>query len=279
MSVKSLLSRGEASFDFYPYNPSNAAGYFFVVVYAIITSTQLVLLVRYRTWFCVPLFLGCLAETGGYYGRAWAHNNRRFSDPYLLQLFLIIGASPLISASIYMALPRLSRTLTQGKRRMRWMSKIYILLDVICLVLQIMGTVMQAYGSGKTKQNSTRYIAGGLIFQLLAFLIYMIMVATLHRRLRHEPPSMFYQHDSPRWWSCFYALYAASFLISIRSLVRVVEFLQGSQSSIASHEAYLYLFDAAPMFLAVTFFAVWHPARVIRFDHKQKHNDIDQPLS
>lgn len=50
-----------------------------------------------------------------------------------------------------------------------------------------------------------------------------------------------------------------SFLILIRSILRAVEFIQGYDGEIASHEWYLYIFDGLPMFLLVLIFIVAFP--------------------
>ena len=92
--------------------------------------------------------LQSVAQAGRYYDRAMAHDHVRNGDAYvrssprrpgwlafeavalrgeaniikLMQLFLIFGGTPLMSASIYMSLPRLARCLTSGERRMHWVS-------------------------------------------------------------------------------------------------------------------------------------------------------------
>ncbi|RMY78150.1 hypothetical protein D0863_00880 [Hortaea werneckii] len=190
-----------------------------------------------------------MSETGGYYARQWAHNSIRLSDPYLMQLFLLIGAVPLISAAVYMTLPRFNTSRSAPS----WISKIYILIDIACLALQIMGTVTLAYGEGRKQQeNAVYYIAGGLIIQLLAFLFFVFMAVRVEKGLKAEGVGVLY----------FWALYGVSALIILRNAIRVIEFLQGTDGTIASKEAYLYVFDAVPMFLVVLILAVLHPGRL-----------------
>lgn len=62
MAHDTLIPRGEAPFDFYPYNPNDAAGWTFVVLFAIGTAAHLTLVVLYRSWFFVPFVLGCLGK-------------------------------------------------------------------------------------------------------------------------------------------------------------------------------------------------------------------------
>jgi len=193
---------------------------------------------------------------------------RQLTASQLLQLFLILIATPLFSATIYKTLSRLSRSLTAGKRRMRWTSALYIILDIACLVLQVIGTVMEAYGSGSDKKNSSKYVACGLILQLLAFLLFMLLAWRLQRRVSADPTFVSAHPRAPRWRRRFAMLYVASMLVLVRNLVRVVEFVQGGDGEILQHETYLYVFDARPMFLLVVVVAVLHPGRVVRFARK-----------
>lgn len=57
-----LTSRGLASFDLYPYNPSAVAAYAFLVLFAIPVVIHLVYMLFLRAWFAIPLILGCIGE-------------------------------------------------------------------------------------------------------------------------------------------------------------------------------------------------------------------------
>jgi hypothetical protein len=56
-------AQGEADFDFYIYNPSNVAGYIFVILFAIGTVIHLGYIWRYRSWFFIPFTLGCAGKS------------------------------------------------------------------------------------------------------------------------------------------------------------------------------------------------------------------------
>ena len=48
-----------------------------------------------------------------------------------------------------------------------------------------------------------------------------------------------------------YTLYIVSALIMIRSLFRAIEYIQGQDGYLLQTEAFLYVFDALPMFIVV----------------------------
>lgn len=58
-------------------------------------------------------------------------------------------------------------------------------------------------------------------------------------------------------------LYVVSALIVARSLVRIVEFTEGFQGYLISHEAFLYIFDAALMFSVMVAVGVIHPGEIL----------------
>lgn len=58
-------------------------------------------------------------------------------------------------------------------------------------------------------------------------------------------------------------LYGTSILIMVRSIFRVVEYLQGFDGFLLRHEAYLYVFDATLMFLVLVLLNLVHPSEVV----------------
>ena len=58
-------------------------------------------------------------------------------------------------------------------------------------------------------------------------------------------------------------LYATSGLILVRSIFRVVEYLQGHDGYLVKSEAWMYVFDALLMFAAAALFNVVHPSQAV----------------
>lgn len=57
-------------------------------------------------------------------------------------------------------------------------------------------------------------------------------------------------------------LYAASGLILVRSLFRVVEYVQGNNGYLLRNEVFLYVFDAVLMAACMLVFLFYHPSRI-----------------
>lgn len=58
-------------------------------------------------------------------------------------------------------------------------------------------------------------------------------------------------------------LYVASGLIFVRSLFRLIEYIEGNDGVLLSSEVYLYIFDALLMLGVVAITAVLHPAKYV----------------
>ena len=272
---------------FYHYRPNKPAGYIFVALFAIATLLHLVYLFRLRAWYFIPLILGGIgnaplslrslyigpfadglraAEVFGYYGRAWSNDDPNELGPWILQNFLILSAAPLIAATIYMTLGRLVTALDAEEHSIispRWLAKIYVLIDVVCLGTQIAGTVLPASGDATVIETSRKLILGGLIAQLVA-LSFFVFMTWFSRRGISRSKHMEMMDGSLNWEGHFRALEAVVAFIILRSLVRTVEYAQGEDGYVLSHEVFIYLFDALLMCSVLVVYLVLHPSRLIR---------------
>jgi hypothetical protein len=182
-----------------------------------------------------------------------------------------------------MTLSRLVKALDAAHHslvRISWVSKIYILIDIACLVLQVMGTVTQAYGGAEKQDTAINLVVGGLAFQLVAFVFFMILAWVVHYRLAREGTDVSLRADV-YWKRNFWVLYAASLLVLVRNLVRIVEYKQGAGGAIVGSEVYLYVFDAVPMGVVVLLYVVFYPGRMIKMTRRgmKGHGDgLEMPL-
>jgi hypothetical protein len=105
-------------------------------------------------------------------------------------------------------------------------------------------------------------ITGGLIIQILFFGVFILVAGIFHMRIARQPTSRSQTLSVP-WQRHLVVLYAASALIMVRSIFRVAQYLMGVDSFLLGNELYLYVFDAALMFVAMVLFNYWHPSAVI----------------
>ena len=100
---------------------------------------------------------------------------------------------------------------------------------------------------------------GGLAIQLVFFLLFIIAGAVFHARVRKSPTVKCGRYP---WEKHMTSLYLVSVLIFVRCLIRLIEYAQGYSGYIISHEVYLFIFDAVPMFLAMVVMNWIHPSEV-----------------
>lgn len=105
-------------------------------------------------------------------------------------------------------------------------------------------------------------IIAGLIVQIIVFGLFVITAAIFHSRIRGQPTGKC--HTTP-WKKHMISLYLVSILIFVRSIVRVVEYVQGHDGFIMVHEVFLYIFDALVMWIAMCVMNWIHPSEVAAY--------------
>jgi hypothetical protein len=118
-----------------------------------------------------------------------------------------------------------------------------------------------ASGTISAMHTGENIIIGGLVVQILFFGCFMITSFLFHTRMRRVPTSRVLAHQPP-WERHLFVLYAASALILVRSVFRLVEYAQGNDGYLISHEVFLYLFDSLLMWATMVLFAWSHPSGI-----------------
>ncbi|GIK00110.1 hypothetical protein Aspvir_004127 [Aspergillus viridinutans] len=253
--------------EFYPYTPSNTAGYAFMAIFGIATVMHIILMFPYHAAYFIPLILGGICETFGYYGRAWSHQDRTAIGPWALQQMLILCAPPFIAASIYMVLGRIIRAFDaehHSSIRTKWLTTIFVLNDVICFLTQIAGAGVQITGDPHVMAIGKKAVLAGLVFALVVFGVFVWVAGAFHRRLDAEPTAVVRECPRLGWKRYMWAIYISCGMLMLRNLVRTIQFASEKGSPLNSEEAYIYVFDAALMASSIGVLVVWHPGRLVR---------------
>lgn len=104
-------------------------------------------------------------------------------------------------------------------------------------------------------------IIGGLFVQIVFFGFFAISAVIFQIRLSKRPTARSIEL-SALWHKHMIALYVASVLILVRSVVRVVEYLQGYDGYLMRTEAFIYVFDALLMFVTMLVLQYAHPSEI-----------------
>lgn len=175
----------------------------------------------------------------------------------MIQAILILVAPALYAASIYMILGRIIRAVQAEHASpipVKWLTKIFVTGDVVAFTLQAGGGGIQSGGSLDMYELGEKIIIAGLFAQIFVFSVFIFTSFTVHWRIHKAPP----RTAVIPWRRHLLALYATSFVILVRSIFRVIEYLQGNAGYLISHEIFLYIFDAVLMAAVMLIFVIWY---------------------
>jgi hypothetical protein len=178
-----------------------------------------------------------------------------------MQSILILVAPALFAATIYMTLGRLIRAV-HGEAlslvRVTWLTKIFVIGDILSFFIQGGGGGIMAGGDGSKIKLGENIILGGLFFQIIIFGLFLVAAVVFHMRMRtrlHNDPSV-------KWEKMLLVLYAVSLIIMTRNIVRVVEYIGERQGFLLAHEWPIYVFDAALTASTMGTFLVSYPTMI-----------------
>lgn len=189
-----------------------------------------------------------------------------------MQTLCILVAPALIAASIYMVLGRLVlvvRAEHYTPIRPTWMTKIFVLGDLISFIVQVMGAGMLTnnFSRGKT------IILVGLVAQLIFFGLFVGIAVLIWRRMSRTPTTaalhMDSRHRSGRfnwfrgWEGVMRIIFMTSALVFVRSVFRFVEFTGSEDSPLQKSEAYIYVCDSTLMLGVLAVLAIFHPSEYV----------------
>jgi hypothetical protein len=119
--------------------------------------------------------------------------------------------------------------------------------------------------AARNNQSAVKYgngiIIAGLFLQLAFFAFFVVVAVIFHRRMSRSPTARSQQPEI-RWEHYLHTLYLVSTLIVVRSIFRVIEYIQGNTGYLLTHEVFLYIFDAVPMFFVMVWIHWRHPGEI-----------------
>jgi hypothetical protein len=186
---------------------------------------------------------------------------------------LLLVAPPLLAATVYMSYGRITAALKNEHKPRRdgrgccarccfslcctcSATRGFVLADIIALFTQLIGTVLPASGTEEGQRLSKIIVLIGLLVQLVALGIFLVMCGRLHWQLRRGTVQL---DPLTKWQGYFVVLEVAAVMLLVRSVVRAAEYLEGSDGFVISHEVFVYVFDGIPMLMVMVGFLLRHP--------------------
>ncbi|POY74371.1 hypothetical protein BMF94_2565 [Rhodotorula taiwanensis] len=280
------------------YHPSVGAAVLAIALYA--ASTAVLWINFFRTFrgnkFMIVLLAGMTAMMAGFVFRVLYSNDSTQVGFYLPMILCILLSPTTFLAINYMLLGRLARALDATKALLLpagLIAKLFVLSDIATFVLQAFGSGSSASGD---VGSSDKIIKIGLVVQLVSYLVFCLIFLVFGLRVPHvqrglENTPFRWRYLNPfsvrpidNWKVLFWAITFSSIgiiaswvarfqtdphshlttpiaLAQIRSVDRVLEYTQGD--ALRTHEAYFYLLDTLPLWLATTVYVFVWPPRVL----------------
>lgn len=265
------MANGFENWRPYMYTPSMAAAILFVVVFTFITAftafqfykalryPEIEKLDRSRTLIIIPFIVGGVCEIGGCIARIVSSKDEDAKNPFIVQSVLLLVAPALFAATIYMTLGRIISMLNSAQQSLvplRFLTKIFVFGDVLSFLMQGTGAGLMAAKDTKFITIGGDIIITGLFIQIGFFSVFIIVSGLFQYRVLKNPSNeaQTTRHipSTKRNWQCIMiTLFACSTLILLRCIVRAIEYIQGWDGYIISHEAFSYTLDLMLMFFTM----------------------------
>ncbi|CAG7915536.1 unnamed protein product [Penicillium olsonii] len=247
------------------YVPSLPGAIIFLILFFVATVFHFWKIHRTKAWFFLAFAIGGIFEVIGYIGRIAAYNSTDSVIVYAIQnVFLLLGPA-LFAASIYMALGRIIRSVRAEKHslvRIKWLTKTFVMGDVVSFLVQAGASGLMATGDNATL--GSHIVVAGLVIQVIMFGLFIITSIVFEVRMRRSPTTEAFD-ERINWMSQLRTLYAVSALVLVRSIFRVVEYAAGNDAYPLTHEWMLYIFDSLLMIVAMFIWGIWHPGTLQKY--------------
>ncbi|KAK5652746.1 hypothetical protein OQA88_9599 [Cercophora sp. LCS_1] len=257
------------------YNPSFALAVLATILYSFVFfGITYLTLVKHRAWFFTCVVIGAAMEVAGYALRCYSIKSPSLVGPFAASLSLVVIAPVFIAAGNYLLIGRLVRAVLSyaetGHRIFgvhgRLVTRIFVGFDVVSCLVQSAGSSVASSTewAGSTADAGIKILIGGLALQAVAFMFFVVILSRFYYLATKKGLASV---DAPRGWQkVVMAVYISSFLILIRCIYRVAEFAEGVEGYSFTHEWMFWIFESAPMLIAISVFCVWHPSAYLGRD-------------
>ncbi|GAA6031804.1 hypothetical protein JCM8097_001998 [Rhodosporidiobolus ruineniae] len=283
-SSDSSSSSGERTTGIDGYIPKKALSFIGIITYGGVALVQWFLLFRngFRAYM-LPVVLGMTFMAGGFAIRVYYANNWDSLGVYIGMTMLILCSPCLFLAQDYMLLHRLADAMGPNVAqralfiRSSLITKLFVTSDIVTFLLQAGGGGMSAASSSMAKYGPKVALVG-LFIQLICFLLFCTLFLVFVYRVRNNYPHLRHPASpfsirkfggplsaklTSDWRPLAVVLGLTMIGILVRSVYRIIEYAQGRDGALMTHEGYFYILDALPLLLSMALFCIIWPPRVL----------------
>ncbi|KAJ7431606.1 RTA1 like protein-domain-containing protein [Mycena latifolia] len=233
-----------------------------------------------RQRFMLVLTVGMTTMAVGFAMRIVFAGSPYSSGLYIIMDLLILLSPCAFLATDYMLLARLTSTFDEDVQRCMVIRPSRIV--VMFVVSDVITFILQAAGGGALSSPSSANFGKlimelGLGLQLGSFALFTVVLLLFAQRLRSRFPALWFSSRGIRrtpfkvagtdpvddWRILFWTMCLTCIGILIRSTFRIAELVGGYTGYLALHEGYFYMFDALPLWVAMTLYCFVWPTRFL----------------
>ncbi|CAD6450089.1 80da0c8a-c322-4e4c-a246-33d9adaa8e77 [Sclerotinia trifoliorum] len=280
-----------ASCAYYCYVPVMMTGVMFGGTFLQTTAIHIYQISRSKTKFFIPIIVGGLLEAIGYGCRTISHYEApNFSViPFAIQYTCILVAPTIMAAAVYMYYEHIVKAVSGESLspiRLSRFQKIFLFFDCFSALILVVGSILRLMTNIPVSwiRLGNRLVLMGLGEQLVFLVIFVFTVGKFQYNMSRNPFQRLSTSTIPKssrgdvpYKKHLIALYVASALIAIRSVVRLMENLTGTTGFIRSHEMILTIFDGMFMLNMMFLFQSIHPSEIVVWEEFYASNGANTP--
>ena len=254
--------------QWYHYQPDVPFALASTAAFGVLALLLLLQTVRSRQWFTGLLAVGAAAECVGYLTRYLVTQGAHQST-FILSYILILVTPNVFALVNYATVGRLLRSLpTQprpptclrlplitdptGALRPGRIATFFFLSDVAAFLIQASAAAFLTSSDPSAVSHGLTIIKIGLAWGLAFIGLFFCVTCYVYLSPRYDIRA---HPDYAAIRRLYVSLFVTISMLLVRSLYRMVEFVQGNTGAIATHEVYFGVFDTALMCLACVFYA------------------------
>ncbi|KAB8303130.1 hypothetical protein EYC80_004581 [Monilinia laxa] len=269
-----------ASCAYYCYKPAIATAPMFAATFIQASGVHAYQIYHSKTKFFIPIVVGGLLEAIGYLCRMISSlESPTFSViPFGIQYTCILIAPTIMAAAIYMYYEHIVRAVGGEKLspiRLSRFQKIFLFFDCFSTIILAVGSVLRLMTTMPVSwiRLGNRLVMMGLGEQIAFLVIFVFTAGKFQYNLSRNPTERLLANSDPKSSRSdipikkhLIALYVASFIIAIRSVVRLCENMGGNTGIIRKNEMFLTIFDGAFIMNLMFLFTSIHPSEIAAFE-------------
>ncbi|GAA5989625.1 hypothetical protein JCM5350_003199 [Sporobolomyces pararoseus] len=194
----------------------------------------------------------------------------------IMTLFILLSPCAFLATN-YMLLTRIARALNAESAlfiKASLVTKIFVWCDVFTFLLQGAGGGLSSQPTSADLGHKIALV--GIALQLVSYCLFTFLLIFFGFKAPQKSPHL-KQHSTTRdsyapfsttplhkWKNLWYLLLVTSVGIIVRSAFRLAEYTQGYYGYLPTHEAYFWLLDALPLWIAMSLYSIFWPPRFIK---------------